>query len=460
MPSPFPNPTAPGAVPADQLAAVEELHALCRRWCEHIPQHVPYTDLIFAFGFATLGDATRARRLLGDARVVMQYPVPPTVTPNKDYSPVSAALVPGFAYRAFEYRVEQAIAGQPLAGPLSPGVRATVEDIEREAGSGPVNSPYKLATYHIARLREQSRILEPDERINPYTDWSAYDRGDPLRRELAAVAHLWEPAELTTRLPPLIRTAVSEAQRDRWYTLHQALPLAIRVGEGFAAEMLEYVRPVLAGASGEAVIEWYPWLMGAALFVAGRVGRADLTRDLARLFADQADRFSPDCRVTLISTAGWECLRSLQVLGLRDATERLLIRLWIAVPDLRPSLGDLRAVAAYYRSRLVLAAGWLTLGRGDEAAPVLDETRRALLAPDAPRLEPKDYTDLARAYVSALGRGPADAGLPRVAGLFREMDRRLITNNYATASYYSRLHLNLTEDAVAAVCRMLLEPPP
>jgi len=40
------------------------------------------------------------------------------------------------------------------------------------------------------------------------------------------------------------------------------------------------------------------------------------------------------------------------------------------------------------------------------------------------------------------------------------MPRHKISNTWTTAQYYSRFHLLLVEDTVAAVCRMLTEPQP
>jgi hypothetical protein len=71
-----------------------------------------------------------------------------------------------------------------------------------------------------------------------------------------------------------------------------------------------------------------------------------------------------------------------------------------------------------------------------------------------------DYTELARSYVTALGQGDAESGMPRLVELFREMPTGVVQNHWSTAPYFSRLHLNLTEDAVAAACRTLLERPP
>ena len=47
---------------ADPPDPVQALHTAIRRWTAHIPQNLPYVDLMFAFGFATLGNRSRAAR--------------------------------------------------------------------------------------------------------------------------------------------------------------------------------------------------------------------------------------------------------------------------------------------------------------------------------------------------------------------------------------------------------------
>ena len=94
---------------------------------------------------------------------------------------------------------------------------------------------------------------------------------------------------------------------------------------------------------------------------------------------------------------------------------------------------------------LNIAAGWLTFGLHDQAAPILEEARNELLNPNAVKLPPKEYTELARTYVSALGQGPSETGLARITELFRKMDDKKITNTWTTAQFYSRFHLNLVE---------------
>jgi hypothetical protein len=114
--------------------------------------------------------------------------------------------------------------------------------------------------------------------------------------------------------------------------------------------------------------------------------------------------------------------------------------------------------ASVLETLLHLAAGWLTFGYHDRAAPILDAARFELLDPYAKRFPPKEYTALAQAYVFALGQGPSAVAFDRMTELFRDMDRGKITNTWTTAQYYSRFHLNLVESAIFAFAAPPGEP--
>jgi len=90
------------------------------------------------------------------------------------------------------------------------------------------------------------------------------------------------------------------------------------------------------------------------------------------------------------------------------------------------------------------------LGLHDRAAPILQEARNELLGANALVLQPKEYTELAKAYVTALGQGHPDNCLAGMIELFRKMSPSKITNTWTTAQYYSRFHLNLVEDVIQA----------
>src|SRR5262245_35230796 len=109
---------------AAHLDKVRELHSTVRKWLDdsahaqkndHLRASLPYVDLMFAFGFATLGDSPTANKLTEDARRVLEVPIPEGGSPLAEQA-VTAAIVSNFMFKAFCYRVEQALAGKPHVG--------------------------------------------------------------------------------------------------------------------------------------------------------------------------------------------------------------------------------------------------------------------------------------------------------------------------------------------------------
>ncbi len=66
-----------------------ELHAAVRKWTEHVPQNLPYIDLLFAFALAKLQETTAAKKLVEDARKVMEVPIPASWQAQQDDSKLS-----------------------------------------------------------------------------------------------------------------------------------------------------------------------------------------------------------------------------------------------------------------------------------------------------------------------------------------------------------------------------------
>ena len=70
------TPAAPGTIAPGYLDKVREFHGVVRRWIEgcararnddRLLANIPYVDLMFAFGFATLGDHGTANQLIEEA---------------------------------------------------------------------------------------------------------------------------------------------------------------------------------------------------------------------------------------------------------------------------------------------------------------------------------------------------------------------------------------------------------
>ncbi|MCI0702133.1 MAG: hypothetical protein L0241_13705, partial [Planctomycetia bacterium] len=436
---------------------------------EHIKANLPYADLMFALGFATLGDSVSARELLESARRVMEGAIPEGGTPWADQA-VTAAVVRNFLFKAFKYRIEQALAGKLHVGLLSAEVLADRKELAKRAGVGPVNNPYKLAEYAVDRLREQLSIIEPQEKPDPY---AVMPTRNVLRNMLAELHTIPDPAEFAERVRQLYQKGLpgKNLAEVQFLVLFEALPLATRVGEAFAVEQLELVPATIAAGTGQLnespdMPQRKGKLLASAFFLASHFNREAQARKLLDTFLAVVWNPASETRVPFTNAVMGVALACLKKLGLRDQVNRLLNSLHgemlrgTTLEDLKQKhVANPEQWSAVLQTLLNLAGGWLMLGQHERAEPILAEVRNELLGAKNVRTPPKEYTELARTYVAALGAGPT-AGLDQIAELFREMPLNYITNIWNTAQYYSRFHLCLVEDTVAAVCRMLAQPQP
>jgi hypothetical protein len=391
----------------------------------------------------------------------MEEPIPPGAGGQQDPK-VIGPIVRNFLFKAFQYRVEQVMTGKPHTGQLSPELVEELDAIAKKSASLPNNNAYSLAKYVIERMREQSRIIEPQEKPVPYSDYTRH--GDALRKELAELPSVREPAKLAERVRRLFKEGIQGKPQSevRFLLLYTAVPLAPRVGEAFTVELLTQVPSALLGPFGTPeppeIPEHQGQLLERSLFFAAHYDRRELVQELVVRFSDMVHSMPEEARFKLINEVGGQCLGSLRKLGMRDEISRFYTRLKAEVlrgmtpQELRKKYAAKPDLwGAVLQTLLNIAAGELTFGLSDQATPSLDEARNELLQPNATKLPPIIYTRLARAYVRALGQCPSEQGLPRIIELFRKMDPSRITNTWTSGPYYSRLHLNLVEEVVLAV---------
>jgi hypothetical protein len=464
-----------------------DLHETVRKWIEAhakkpgaagqddpILRNLPFVDLLFAFALARLGEATPAKRLLENARREMVKPVPP-LTDYKQFDAIIAAISDNYLYGGFRYRVEQALLSKPQTGPLSPDLVRELDDLTRKGQSpdyamkgptGQSGNPYWQAEYVIGRMRQQSRILEPHENLDPYATVTRHS--DRFKKEVVELQQLRDPVKLADRIRRLYREGIPDRplKEVQFLLLHQALPLAPRAGEAFTTELLNLVPAALAydppqkpGAPASDTTEVRAELLQRAMTFAAHYDRRDDVRQLVARFVELVRSQPEDRRLKLINVIAGQSLQSLRKFGLRDDIDQLLGQIQSAVLQ-GADLAGLRkryvghtpaAWAAVLQALSNLAAGWLTFGLNDRAAPILDLVRNELLGSGGPAYPPQDYTALARAYIRAVGQGPSESGLPRIIELFRQMGAGKISNSYTTSRYYSRFHLNLVEEVVQAL---------
>jgi hypothetical protein len=448
-----------------------DLHQVVRKWADAGSKQgnvatpvegnptAAYVDLMFAFGLAKLGSSQEATKTAEAARAALEK-----FSPDTD-----KGIAARFLYRGFKHRIDQAVAGQPAGGRLPPALYDDLDDINRQS-KGMANSPHGMAHFVITRMQQQSKILEPYERPDPYKKFTVEHEGG-LKKQLYELAAERDPARLAAKIRELYRAEEKKPDpKDKTRTpvvtdkqfdiLLDCLPLSARCGGAFAAELIRLVPAALRQAFPQKadLAKKQGILLERGLFFAGHFDHRDLVTALVDAFAEVVAAKPDDQKYELINAVAGSSLRSLRKLGLRDEIDKLLKHLLDAVLG-KATLKDLKAKAAgkhdqwlkALQTMLNIAGGWLTFGLNDQAAPILDEARAELLSPPGVKALLLENSRLAATYVATLGHGPAEGGLQRIVELFRKIDPAKITNSFTTAQFYSRLHLNVVEEVVSAV---------
>jgi hypothetical protein len=392
-----------------------------------------YVDLIFSFGLARLGESDASRELLSRAEAVLQ-------TLDDAHQ---------FLLTAYRYRITQALEGKPHTGPLpAPDVKY-LEDMER------------LQRYVVDRLRKHSRILEPDQKIDPYGGWGA--RISEFEMALADLNDLTDRQVLAERVQSLLQEVPEGAKGSerRARVLRTGLEVAHRVGEDFAREILDQAIPAydaLPAPRELAALMNQAGFLEKALFVAAHFDRIEHIHPLVDRFRRmlQTQR-GPQAVQALDSLAG-QCFRGLRKLGMRDEIDQLLA----LMADMILEGQELQAIdfkklahgPAALRALLHVAAGWYYFGRDRQAEPVLQTVRSLLLQGDLP---PHEQTALACSYALTVGQAPAEVARGRLEEIF--LRSKGVRDTYTTSSHFSVSQLDVVEAVVLASARPEVDDP-
>jgi hypothetical protein len=398
------------------------------------PRTVDYIDLLFAFGLARLGEADASRRLLRRAEANL-----------KTRDDVHQCLLAGF-----KYRIEQALAGKPHGGPLPDGQLELLEMLGKEPRSVDGVDP----RYAVDRMRNVSRVLEPEQQINPYRHVYAHGGGD-LSLELAKLPDLIDGKEVGTRIRQLLAKPPKGAAGPdaRAEILRVGLDQAPRVDEEFARELLDLVPPAfdaLAKNEDSARVMVEAGLLEKALFVAAHFNRVEHTPQLVNRFERLLESRRGAAATKEVETLASQCFRGLRKLGMRDEIDRLLTQMADVILRGKPlsSLDDRKDRPEALGALLHVAGGWLYFGRDERAEPVLKAARAALFA-DAPAGSGQQLTGLACAYATALGQAPVEEAKRRLGEVFDKVTG--VRDTFTTNSHYSQSQLKVAEAVVRAV---------
>ena len=361
-----------------------------------------YVHLVFAYGFARLGQADRARALRVGAQKALDLEDP----------------VNGFLVSAYAARVDQALEGQPADAPLPPELSGRLDALE------------SFSRYKVDRLRQASTVLEPQERLDPVGAFHRRAR-DPRGDEFAGLRGQTDPQALEAGLEPLIARASGPgvAPDDRLRLLDGALDFLPLLSESRAVPLLERMMRSISDIPPERRV----LVLEDALRVAGHFGRQELVRELTRQLADLLAGMAAEHMAVAAHTLG-ACLSALRRVGLREEAAVLLESAAKAA-----SGTGARAVAA----RVTLAGGFAHLGLHDRAEPVFAQGMTALSESGRTMTDRLVLTRALAAALSQAQQATALAGLRRLADQLPS-----ITDSFNTNSHFCLSLLELADALV------------
>jgi len=448
-----------GREDADHIRAV-------RGWIEDIRQRVrhwhgaqtyadlrtdptaAYIDLLFAFGFARLGEVSAAENLVNHSKTILTATTGETAEAHE------------FLLQAFAWRINEVVAGRNHAGPLPNEMLDYLAQMRADAQAKPRPADHHhrdLRNYAIERMREQSRILEPQEKFDPYRGTRIEEHR--IVREATALPDTRDMSRLPIRISELLRASTGTAFEIR--VLVECIAVAGRLTTEAAGKLLDRVIPALDAATytqDNLVLEVRLRLVERSLFFAAHFDRVDL---IPNLIERLLQFFESDSLKGILDRSGHalgQTLVTLRKLGLRDDTLKIVERVsatilkgqsieqWTARP--------LNAWAPGLVPLLQIAAGWAYLDQPDRAEPIIAAAKSVLRATRRPvsnKVQWHLYVRVLCDTINALGHLPSKIARSRISELFEDGWLEILPNNFTVRSFYSWFHVNVAETVVLAV---------
>jgi cellulose synthase operon protein C len=403
-------------------------------------QNKHYARLIGAYGLAKLGQLATCRAQVDEALNQLD---------RND-------AIHQWMGQAYRFRIEQVAVGD-VSGPLPPELLSQLETMER------------LDRYKVDKLRQQSRILEPHERIDPYRRWHRRYR-DKLFQSLAELYDITDNEQTQLAVEKLLNTHTSGPQGLR--VLATALEFAPRLGEQFGLRLLPKVHSLLNECEDDVEKSL---LLQRAIYVAAHFGQVDFVQGLINVldlampslveeYLTLQMQYNPDNkeRVDTVEAVFLQSFRGLRKLGMRDQIGLLYGRVAEQVQAARPT-GSKTATgrsgsvdpteARSMRLLLCVAGGWYYFGQNEEANRIVDRVRKILTDGKLAAIEQRA---LAIAYVNAVSQAPAEEAMRRIVELFAvnaygERVVPKIEDNLTTATHFSVSQMELIEASVLAL---------
>jgi hypothetical protein len=449
-----------GREDGDRLRAVrgwiEEIRQVVRHWYlrqSRIPEKLnptaAYIDLLFAIGFARLGESSAARALVKSAESVLT-----SITGG-------TADAHDFLLQAFVWRVEEVLSGR-VNNSWPPEMLDYLAQMRKERESTPhhyENNDHRLVPYAIDRLREQLQLLEPQENFDPYRH-QIKRHVNELVESAARLADEHNVQSLLVQMNELIRKA-SVKPDILIKVLSELIPLSGRIGAEQAGKLLDRVVPTFTSAQkavDDYSLESRIRLLERSLFYAGHYDRSELVPELVDLLIRILEKEDVRHILEKFSRALSQTLRNLRKFGFRDQTLVLLDRIYTAVLRNRTfdgmTAGPVNSWAKPLVPLLNVAAGWICLDQQSKAEPILSAAERLLDATgraDSDFVTATTYVPALYSTIIAYGYLPTQIARERITNLFEKMRLQPLPNTYSIQGFYSWLHLNVAEAVVLAL---------
>jgi hypothetical protein len=411
---------------------LRELRDLAQKWLDHEEHHsarataqtASYVDLIFSFGLALVGEPELSEELLTRAEGTLSH----LDTAHR------------FLLSAYRYRIHQARDGKPHTGPLPSNQLEELELMER------------LQRYVVDRLRKHSRILEPDQKIEPFRHWGS--KISDLEKALAELTDLSDRYQIINRVEKLLSEGLrgTKGHEQRARVIQVGLGCAPRVNEEFARHMLEQVVNAydnLSPASDLASIQDRALFLEKALFVAAHFTCTEHIHPLVNRFQHLLDLQQDPQSIWCMNTLAGQCFRSLRKLGMRDEIDRLLRLMAEVILEGKDLAGvdfeKMEHGIDALQALLHVAGEWYSQGQGTQAEPVLQKTSDLLFRGD---LQARDQTKLACSYAETVGQTSPEVAQRLLSQVFEEL--KGIQDTYTTSCHFSVSQLDVGEAVVLA----------
>lgn len=410
-------------------------------------------DLSFSWAFARLQETEASKRLESQADARLRQPDDRT---NASSFAAFQSLGMSWIREAFGTRIAQARNAEADRMPLPTSLQERFRLLAPPATSE--RSTLSQADHFgLARLRTESSILEPVERIEPYDSVLQYDT--ELKTALVRLGTSTDPDMLARETDRLIKPRRTDPSRreELFRILHRTIPLSPRVGERFAEELIALVPQALPTDPltidrAERIGELFDRAIRIAAYFDRTATLQSLLSDFAKVVRNAA---MPDIRARLIDSFGITPLLSVRspalILPFLESVQTALFqglpleRAVVIFAGKAPS-----AWVDFLKATMVIAVGWESARQLDRSGQLLTLVEKELTAPST-KIESLSFAKLMGMYIRACGVSRPDVGLSRVEVLIRSVPPTRLANAYSTNTLYSRLHLLVAEAVCLAV---------